>query len=441
MKKTNLILMFLMALTWTACHKDKEMKAKDPVVSNVEMTVTETQARFSWQVDFAGEFQTGVEVSQNEDMNDLRRVEGTIEGDKFAAVVDDLPAGTAFYYRFVVWNKFNSFEQEVKSLSTSPYTITTACVPAGSGTITGEGTYTVGDTCVLRATANADYIFMNWTENGNQVSTEVEYSFVVTGNTNIVANYIMVPTGAIKGLFTINESGDQVFFSQGNLQYHTGDSVWRFAEHQYDIIGNINGLFNEDWIDLFGWGTGDNPTNVSSYDGDYVAFVDWGNNAISNGGDQAGTWHTLSMEKWQYLFNRRPSASTKYGIGNVEGIGGLIILPDNWTCPTSLAFNYGFSNEDGDWSHNSYSASQWQLMQNEGAIFLPAAGVRNFYVGPGGGGGMYWGNNYFGNYWSFSEANDFSGYLLFQTTDLNSVSNYSGFYLGFSVRLVCTTDE
>ena len=63
-------------------------------------------------------------------------------------------------------------------------------------------TYTVGDTCVLRAMPNAGYTFLNWTENGNQISKDVEYSFAVTSNCQIEANFIKVPTGAIKGLFT-----------------------------------------------------------------------------------------------------------------------------------------------------------------------------------------------------------------------------------------------
>ena len=439
MKKTNLILLFLMALVCFGCHKDKEMNAKDPIVSNVEMTVSETQARFSWQVDFAGEFHTCVEVSQDENMSDLKRVEASKEGDKFVAVVDGLSAGTKLYYRIIVWNKFNNYEQEVKEFSTTPYTISVSFLPEGGGKVTGEGTYSVGDTCILKVSANAGYTFLNWTENGNQLSKEVVYSFVVTSDRHIVANFILVPTGAIKGLFTINENGDQVFFSQGNLQYHTGDSVWRFAEHQYDTIGMDNNhiVYNgcKVWIDIFCWGTGNNPTNTSPYDGDYHNFVDWGDNVIFNGGNQSGMWHTLSMEDWQYLFNRRPSANFKYGIGNVQGIGGLIILPDNWACPTNIVFNPGFSSDDGDWTHNSYTVSQWQMMENEGAVFLPAAGIKQNGIGFC----AYWGINYFGHYWSFSGSYEFPSCLRFDSTVLN-FEDASIAYFGRSVRLVCPTE-
>ncbi|MBQ3677498.1 MAG: hypothetical protein II926_09075, partial [Bacteroidales bacterium] len=68
-----------------------------------------------------------------------------------------------------------------------------------------------------------------------------------------------LPTEGVltNGVFTVAK-GKQVYFSQANLQYNASSNVWRFAEHQYDIIGednsNISKSYNG-WIDLFGWGT------------------------------------------------------------------------------------------------------------------------------------------------------------------------------------------
>ncbi len=171
-----------------ACHKDKEMNAKDPVVSNVEMTASETQARFSWQVDFAGQFQTGVEVSQSENMVDLRRVEASKEEDKFVAVVDSLTEGKKYYYRIVVWNKFGSYEEMVKDFTTAK-TFSIHVEASEGGTAAGGGTFAEGDTCTVVATANVGYNFVNWTENGSQVSADADYSFAVTGNRSLVANF------------------------------------------------------------------------------------------------------------------------------------------------------------------------------------------------------------------------------------------------------------
>ena len=63
--------------------------------------------------------------------------------------------------------------------------------------------------------------------------------------------------GALPGIFTVGE-GKQIVFSQGNLQYRASDDTWRFAENQYDYIGEDNwdiSATNSGWIDLFCWGT------------------------------------------------------------------------------------------------------------------------------------------------------------------------------------------
>ena len=76
-----------------------------------------------------------------------------------------------------------------------------------------------------------------------------------------------------------------VTFSPGNLQYHPANDEWRFAPSQLDYIGDDNANISETyngWIDLFGWGTGNNPTNASTDYNDYQTFVDWGVNQIGS---------------------------------------------------------------------------------------------------------------------------------------------------------------
>ena len=45
--------------------------------------------------------------------------------------------------------------------------------------------------------------------------------------------------GAIKAAFSVS-ADKQIYFSQGNLQYQASTGTWRFAEHQYDMIGSDN---------------------------------------------------------------------------------------------------------------------------------------------------------------------------------------------------------
>ena len=75
--------------------------------------------------------------------------------------------------------------------SSQNYTIITSANPANGGMVSGNGTYQQGQTCTLTAIAEAGYTFVNWTENGSQVSTEASYTFTVTGNRTLVANFTL----------------------------------------------------------------------------------------------------------------------------------------------------------------------------------------------------------------------------------------------------------
>ena len=61
--------------------------------------------------------------------------------------------------------------------------------PAEGGEMRGAGVYMAGAECTLTAMASAGYAFVNWTENGEVVSTDAAYTFTVTRNRNLVANF------------------------------------------------------------------------------------------------------------------------------------------------------------------------------------------------------------------------------------------------------------
>ena len=69
------------------------------------------------------------------------------------------------------------------------YTINASSNPSEGGIITGTGDYAEGETCTLTATANEGYSFINWTEDGVEVSTKTTYSFDVTEERTLVANF------------------------------------------------------------------------------------------------------------------------------------------------------------------------------------------------------------------------------------------------------------
>ena len=250
----------------------------------------------------------------------------------------------------------------------------------------------------------------------------------------IIPDTPIIPDGVLPGLFSVSATR-QVRFSQGNLQYQASTNTWRFAEHQYDYVGSDNRSISSTysgWIDLFGWGTGSNPTLSSSYPEDYGTFVDWGSNAIINGGNTTNLWRTLTSAEWEYLLNTRPGASSKLGSGNINGVGGLIILPDSWTLPSECSFASGFAIINPyhypDWKHNSYTLAQWAQMEAAGAVFLPAAGRRK---------GTDFDNvGFHGYYWSSTPYSKNDAYhMYFSSYNLIASINCSRSY-GYPIRPV-----
>ena len=204
------------------------------------------------------------------------------------------------------------------------------------------------------------------------------------------------PQGAVKvGRFHVG-NGVFVWFAQGNLKYHPYHNSWQFAENQYDVIGQPNEEVKSNyfgWIDLFGWGTGVNPTETSVSDADYPDFNDWGDNIITNGGNQRGLWRTLSHTEWIYLLHGRKNASNLFGVATIKAspdVKGLVLLPDNWHKPENSHFEpaanhtkrwelwegqYYYHIEDTyQYNANTYTLNEWKAMQDSGAVFLPNAG-------------------------------------------------------------------
>lgn len=66
------------------------------------------------------------------------------------------------------------------------YTVTVSANPASGGTVTSE--YNKCDYFTVNATPNDCYRFVNWTENGTEVSTDATFSFTATSNRTLVAN-------------------------------------------------------------------------------------------------------------------------------------------------------------------------------------------------------------------------------------------------------------
>ena len=266
----------------------------------------------------------------------------------------------------------------------------------------------------------------------------------------VAAQSVQIQDGAILAEFSVSDS-TKVYFSQGNLLYE-GIPWWWFAEHQWnttptyeydyqdeyyeeDIDPSANVTFN-----IFPWGTsgynGKNPnlisvitrTSITIYNyGDGTNDIagtnyDWGvYNKIFNGGDKAGLWRTLTKEEWIYLINSRANASEKYGVANVEGVNGLILLPDKWELPKDIVFTSGVTDYNTEIKRfatvNNYTASEWARMEACGAVFLPTLYTPSDVVA-------------IGDYWSSSACGDEKAYCLL----VLFISGYAELRIGCTPR-------
>ena len=241
------------------------------------------------------------------------------------------------------------------------------------------------------------------------------------------------------GVFSVAPD-KQVSFSQGNLQYLPAINLWKFANTQYESLGNANKYLKptfRNWVDLFGW-SADNTTapfgvststNAADYAGD---FVDWGTNEIC--GDAPGTWRTLSADEWEYLLNGRENAHLLRTKGSVEGREGVILLPNNWICPEGYTLTIIPDEAHLQPDVNAYSQADWSKLEDAGAIILPSAGMRlkakELEVRH---------PNVFGGYWTCTNKDEHNSYCYtFHTQDCEYM-DYSNHIYGRSVRLVHDT--
>ena len=132
-------------------------------------------------------------------------------------------------YTFTVTNN----RTLVAQFQEETYNIRVSANPPLGGTVTGGGTYHQGDNCTVTATANNGYIFINWTENGNVVSNNANYSFTVTGGRVLVANF-QIQTFTIS--LSANPANAGTVSGDGTYNYGASCTVIAHPNQRYEFI-------------------------------------------------------------------------------------------------------------------------------------------------------------------------------------------------------------
>ena len=107
--------------------------------------------------------------------------------------------GSNYTIHYTATNGSNTWGGDITVTANQVYTVTVGSNNNDYGTVTGGGQYDYDASCTLTATPADGYMFTNWTQNGNVVSTDAEYTFTVSGDVNLVANFaagVMIGDGS-----------------------------------------------------------------------------------------------------------------------------------------------------------------------------------------------------------------------------------------------------
>lgn len=424
-------------------------------------------------------------TSQNPTVSGSHTTNGSGTG-TFTSNLTGLTAGTTYYVRAYATNasgtaygsqvSFTTASVVMPTVTTTSASNITATSAHSGGTIVNNGNLSITARGLCWSTnQNPDITGSHSSGGTGSGSFSATISNLVPNTTYYVRAYATTPNGTVYGnqiSFTTSiafansafsvSANTRVNFAPGNLQWsatnggttptthvvavgRTASGTWRFASHQWDVIGSSNSQASSSytgWIDLFGWGTSGYsiryPYLISVNDSDYITGTsdiagtnyDWGVfnaivNPITNSTDSPGTWRTLTYNEWSYLLNTRSTTSgIRYAKATVNGVNGLIILPDNWRTSVHTLSN---TNTAGAlYTSNIITGTNWATLESAGAIFLPAAGKRN--------GTSVIDVNSYAEYWTSSAVSTNS--MKWFISSSSCVHTSSVRYTAISVRLV-----
>jgi hypothetical protein len=101
--------------------------------------------------------------------------------DQSACILKVPTSSVSYYQNAAVWKNFN-----VKG---GDYYVQVSVNNSEYGYTIGNGLYGANETAIVSATAHQNCKFINWTKNGAEVSKDNPYSFTVTENIELVANF------------------------------------------------------------------------------------------------------------------------------------------------------------------------------------------------------------------------------------------------------------
>ena len=129
------------------------------------------------------------------------------------------------------------------------YTIAVSASPSTGGSVSGGGTFVSGSSQTVTATANSGYTFANWTANGSVVSSAASYTFTLTTNQTLVANFTANPVTYTIAVSASPSAGGSVSgggtFASNSLQTVTATANSGYTFTNWTVNGSVVSSLNK----------------------------------------------------------------------------------------------------------------------------------------------------------------------------------------------------
>ncbi len=116
------------------------------------------------------------------------------------------------------------------------FTVVVSSNPELGGITEGGGQYDQGTSVTVTATPNALYTFVNWTDNGTEVSTNTDYTFDLIADRTLVANYNLIPPTQFEVILSSNPEIGGVTAGGGLFDEGTNVTVSATANTGYTFV-------------------------------------------------------------------------------------------------------------------------------------------------------------------------------------------------------------
>lgn len=246
-------------------------------------------------------------------------------------------------YKFTI--NSNRILTAVFNASTTYYTVSVSASPSNGGTVFGGGSYANGTSATVRAVANSGYNFNGWYESGAIKSSSTSYTFSVTSNKTLTAQFSTQSSGgtganhkAIIGIGDIAHNVSNIYIGvdgkarQVKKGYIGIDAKARLFYEQYDPNKFIElGTWSAQTVQTSDWGD-------VCYGGGQFVVAGTGVSTVSSSFN--GVMYSNDAVNWKYTPITFPNTTfsknfTKVAYGN----GVYVITPETSSYATKTIYS------------------------------------------------------------------------------------------------------